>query len=185
MPLKKESKPNQTTYLGNTLAASNLINHKKGLINKCIWTTLSCLKKMKKYWRLIQTIRITNLERGMEFGIKNMLCPWEVEKQIAERKWNAKSIKNQKALRNGKLQVLGNIRRWHHQTNGDEVKKSISDEQENFAKQKLYQEPNQKDKHRGSPHCKILFKWIPEFFFNGPGNKKAHDDAQHLFSVKF
>ena len=51
--------------------ATNLLNNKKKLTTSCNWATSSCLQKMKKNWRLIQTIGIYRQDIKIEFGIEH------------------------------------------------------------------------------------------------------------------
>ena len=96
--------------------------------------------------------------------------------------------KNQNARRKGNLQILGNIGTWHYQTSRNEskiLKKSISEESENYSKKEktttLYQEPYQRDKYLGCLHRKIVGTILEldqrRTQTNGQENKKTNDHA--------
>ena len=61
-----------------------------------------------------------------------------------------KSRKNQNAQRKENQQILGNIGKWHHQTSGDERKKSekVSQDKQKATRDKIMkQEPYPRDKY--------------------------------------
>ena len=60
--------------------------------------------------------------------------------------------KNQNARRKGNLQILGNIRSWHHQTSGDErknLKKNIPENETASRDKTSNQKPYQIEKYLG------------------------------------
>ena len=110
----------------------------------------------------------TNLHPGYRNGIWHWKCTMLI----------MKSGKKQTA-------VLGNIGSWHHQTSRDEGKinkKRVSQTNEKDSQnQALLQKSHQRDKHLGSPPCKILGT-IPKMDkgrtqTNGPKDKKVDDYA--------
>ena len=121
------------TCLVNALEATNSLNHKKRLINWCSWTTSSCLQKVEKNWRLIQTI-IFSWDIGMEFGIKKctMLPMRSRKRQIME----GIELLNQERIRmlweKESCQNLA-ILEWKTKRRKKNYKKSTLDERENFS----------------------------------------------------
>ena len=73
-------------------------------------------KNEKEQETLIQTIRIYNQDKGMEFSIKKWTLPiikrGKTEKQ--NKNWRSESGKYQDAESEGKLQIFGNIGSGHH-----------------------------------------------------------------------
>ena len=74
---------------------------------------------------MIQIIRISSQEIGMEFGIEKMCHAqnekWKKTKKLMESKYQIK--KESEGLEKRKLIVLWNIGSGHHETSGDERKK--------------------------------------------------------------
>ena len=69
--------------------------------------------------------RICSQYIGMEFGIEKyaMLVMKSVKRYMMEVMELQNQEKNSNARWKGKLQLLGDIESWHHQTSGDERKK--------------------------------------------------------------
>ena len=108
------------------------------------------------------------------------------------RNRTAKSRKNQNTWRKGKLQLLGNIGSEHHQTSEDERKnkKRIAQTSEKISRnQTLQQNFHQRDKHLGSPPCKILGTSLlmdkGRTQINELKDKEVDDDAQGFVYVRW
>ena len=87
-------------------------------------------KSLKKKKKKKKTGDPDTNNKNIEWGYRNRFWHWKMchddyEKEEKSNNWRnitAKLGKYQTTWREGKLQILGKNRSWHHQTNGDETK---------------------------------------------------------------
>ena len=126
----------------------------------------------------------------MEFGIEKwtMIIRKSGKREITEG-IELPNKKNRNAGRKGKLQVLGNIRSGHHQTEMKEkLPRVLQTSEKTSLNQTLLQKSHKRDKHLGSPSWRVLGTILRmnkgRTSTNEPEDKKVDDDAQSLTSRK-
>ena len=84
-------------------------------------------KKEKELETLTHAVRIYSRDIGMEFGIEK--CEMLVMKIVKRHLTDGMELPNGRRKR--KLQILGHLGGWHHQTSGNEKQNSKRISQEN------------------------------------------------------